>query len=157
VHSRLWRPVQGLTDTEHLQWPLRGLSFRCTGRSGISVSTERKGISLPQRLLRSPDDQISSFNFCLHLLPPNPPIRIFSRTTKILIVFPGGGSSELRIEIWIYLILNSLCVATFFAFLVLFVCKQLRINTLVVEAAGVGLRTCVDSTQVSDFKALTKR
>ena len=56
---------------------------------------------------------------------------------EILIVFSGGGSSEWPIEFRIYLILNSLCVAMFFAISMLFVCKLLKISMLVVEAAGV--------------------
>ena len=40
-------------------------------------------------------------------------------------------------EVRIFLILNSLCVVTFFAFFTLFVCKLLKINILLVEAAGV--------------------
>jgi hypothetical protein len=42
----------------------------------------------------------------------------------------------------------------FFAFLVLFVCKLLTINILVVEAAGVGLWGRVENKQVIDSKGL---
>src|SRR5580658_1683260 len=41
-------------------------------------------------------------------------------------------------------------VAMFFAFLVLFVCKLLKINMLVVEAAGVEPAISVENTQLTD-------
>ena len=41
-------------------------------------------------------------------------------------------------------------MAMFFAFLMLFVCKLLKINMLVVEAAGVEPATHVENTQLTD-------
>ena len=51
-------------------------------------------------------------------------------------------------EVRIFLILNSLCVVTFFAFFTLFVCKLLKINILLVEAAGVELVLSIENTQL---------
>lgn len=51
-----------------------------------------------------------------------------------------------RTEIRIYLILNSLRVAMFFAILMLFSYKLLKINMLLVEAAGVGRTPVPQST-----------
>ncbi len=53
-------------------------------------------------------------------------------------------------EVRIYLILNSLCVVMFFAFFTLFVCKLLKINMLLVEAAGVEPVISTENTQVTD-------
>ncbi len=61
-----------------------------------------------------------------------------------------GIVSHLYSCLRIYLIINSLLVAMFFAFLVLFVCKLLIINMLVVEAAGVGRTPDPQSTQIID-------
>jgi hypothetical protein len=51
--------------------------------------------------------------------------------------FSGGGSFEWQTETRIYLVLNSLSVAMFFAISMRFSRKLLKINKLMVEAAGV--------------------
>ncbi len=61
-----------------------------------------------------------------------------------------GIVSHLYSCLRIYLIINSLLVAMFFAFLVLFVCKLLIINMLVVEAAGVEPDISVENAQLID-------
>ena len=48
---------------ERSQWLFRRPSFPCTSRSGISVSTERKGISLPPTTLGVPRRPVLQFQF----------------------------------------------------------------------------------------------
>ena len=50
----------------------------------------------------------------------------------------------------IYLIRKDLVMAIFFAFRMLFVCKLLKTNMLLVEAAGVEPAICVENTQLTD-------
>jgi len=66
--------------------------------------------------------------------------------------FSDVGSSGFEVDESIYLIRKDLAMAMFFAFLVLFVCKLLKIHMLLVEAAGVEPAIGTENTQVTDTK-----
>ena len=66
--------------------------------------------------------------------------------------FSDVGSSGFEVDESIYLIRKDLAMAMFFAFLVLFVCNLLKINMLLVEAAGVEPDISVENTQLTESR-----
>lgn len=67
---------------------------------GISLHVENSNLarqSLLGQVIAGPHSSLSGESFWKELysfLPPSPMIRIFSYPTKLLAVFPGGGSLE---------------------------------------------------------------
>jgi len=64
--------------------------------------------------------------------------------------FSDAGSSGFKVNESIDLTRKDLATAVFFAFPVLFVCKILKINMLLIEAAGVGQTPQPQSKQLID-------